>query len=575
MNFALRTLAIFLLLTLAGCAAHRPKMAPPAKPLSAEAQLTYDYLLYLDQRSLLMAITQSDPQPDTEDYDLAIAVQEIAADALGKVIAKEPSAMLYGELASLYFNPHQVQTALDILRQGLGLYPDDRTLLGLTVNANLLKNDSEMATLTLEEYLLTNPDDTEARIRLVTILVEIKQYARALDQIEKIPAADRNLSVRYLKARAQSRIGNRTEAKKTLRAILKEAPDHYESLTELAFIQELEADFLDAIRTYTTLLKLGGPEPEILQRIITLNLKLNRVDAALKAALDGPNTKSFLLQAAGLFLNQDFPAQASAVLDRLGALAPVPPEYYFYKAVIAFDAESDPTKALEFLNQVQPDQTNYIQALIFRVQILMDMGRKDEAMNLLHEGRDAFPDELKFDRMLAEYLALEDKYIEAADILEQAINRHGDNPELLFQYGALLDLQGRRDEAIVIMERIIENDPTNAEALNYVGYTLAEEGRDLDRAMVLIENALLQKPQNGAITDSLAWVFFKQGEIEKAWIHIKDAVGLMDKDPVIWEHYGDIAKAKSLTKEALTGYTNALKFKTKNAEDIQKKIDSL
>ncbi len=575
MTALIRTLAFLLTLTaLAGCTAHRVPTPTPI-PLTPNAQICFDYLLYLDQRSMLMAMTMSNPQSETEEFDQALAVQQTASEALGRVIAVQPSAMLYGEMAALYFNPRQASKALAILNKGLDLYPDDPVILGLMVNAHLLKQDQEMAALTLEQFILTQPDDAQARIRLVTILVESKEFARALDQIKLIPKAEQSPRVLYLRARAQSRIGNRVKALKTIARILKQTPDHYEALAELAYIQELNAEFDQAVKTYAKLLELAGPEPEIRSRIITLNLKLNKVDEALKNALEGPKTKFFMLQAAGLFLSQNFPAQASAVLDRLNELSPVPTEYYFYKAVIAFDAEEDPKKALSFLDQISPETENYTQALLFRIQILMNLTRKDEAMNILATARETFPNDLRFDRIQAEYLTLDKKYEQAALILKKAIENHGDNQELLYQYGALLDMQGMRTRAIKIMERILKNDPRNAEALNYVGYTLADEGRDLKRALVLIENALKQKPDNGAITDSLAWVYFKLNRLKEAWTEIRRAIGLMDDDATVWEHYGDIANALGKKAAALTGYKNALKLEPKDPNAIQDKINKL
>ena len=35
------------------------------------------------------------------------------------------------------------------------------------------------------------------------------------------------------------------------------------------------------------------------------------------------------------------------------------------------------------------------------------------------------------------------------------------------------------------MEKLVGLDPKNADALNYLGYSLAEEGRDLDKAVAM------------------------------------------------------------------------------------------
>ena len=92
-----------------------------------------------------------------------------------------------------------------------------------------------------------------------------------------------------------------------------------------------------------------------------------------------------------------------------------------------------------------------------------------------------------------------------------------------------------------VMERILTLEPGNPDALNFVGYALAEDGRDLDRALELISKALATNPESPYYIDSLAWVLFKRGEFKKAWTEIQRAVSKPSEDPAIWEHYGDIA----------------------------------
>ncbi|MDD4649888.1 MAG: hypothetical protein PHO79_07745, partial [Desulfoplanes sp.] len=100
-------------------------------------------------------------------------------------------------------------------------------------------------------------------------------------------------------------------------------------------------------------------------------------------------------------------------------------------------------------------------------------------------------------------------------------------------------------------------------ALNYLGYSLTVLEKNLDRAEVLVKNALQAEPENGYYLDSLAWVFYKKGELDKAWQAIQRAVTLAKKDPTIWEHYGIIAKALGKQEEAKKGINNAKRFKKK------------
>ncbi|MEF2143940.1 MAG: tetratricopeptide repeat protein [Desulfovibrionaceae bacterium] len=565
------------LLALAACAPQKGAVRPdaPQTPLSPEASLTYDYLLYEDQRSQLEAVTRLGADITQEEYQAAFEYQRVAAEALDRILAVQPSAKLYGEKASLFFNSKQMHQARAILSEALGKYPGDRFLVGMLASAYLLEGNTESAGLLLEQYLYTAPEDHEVRLRLAGILIDSEQYAKALDQIQIIPRNERDKVALYLQARAESRLGKRRQALKTLDKVFRMDPEYYEAWAEAAYLRELENDMPGAVGAYEKLLELGGPEEELRIRLVTLLLKLNNVDRALAVALEGPPAKAYLLSASGAFLNQGFPAQASAVLDTMAGFDPVPSEFYFYKAVIAFEAEEDADKALTYLDQVPPDDERRSQAMEFRIQILHSKGRDTEALKLIQQGQAEFPDATGFYEMEAEYWASQKNEAAALEALERGLAIRPDNAGLLYRYGTLLERSGRRAEALETMEKIIKSDPQHADALNFIGYTLAEEERDLKRALILVQNALMQEPDNGYIIDSLAWVHYKAGELALAWEQIQRAVAEVPKDPVLWEHYGDIAKALDKKISALEGYRKALQYGSEDAARVKDKIKSL
>ena len=55
---------------------------------------------------------------------------------------------------------------------------------------------------------------------------------------------------------------------------------------------------------------------------------------------------------------------------------------------------------------------------------------------------------------------------------------------------------------------------TRPTILNYLGYSWVEQGKNLDRARRMIENAVRQMPQAGYIVDSLGWVQYRLGDIQ-------------------------------------------------------------
>ena len=66
------------------------------------------------------------------------------------------------------------------------------------------------------------------------------------------------------------------------------------------------------------------------------------------------------------------------------------------------------------------------------------------------------------------------------------------------------------------LRQVLVLEPTNPNALNYLGYLLAMRGDKLDEAVQLVRKALEAEPDNGAYLDSLGWAHFKRGDLAEA-----------------------------------------------------------
>jgi predicted Zn-dependent protease len=247
----------------------------------------------------------------------------------------------------------------------------------------------------------------------------------------------------------------------------------------------------------------------------------------------------------------------------------------FYRAVVAFEGEKKPAKALAYLERVPESHPHYDKSLGFRIQLLLETDQSAKALDLARQAVARFPDKKEFRLLSAAALEKAGEAGEAAEVLSTASDTWPDDPEILYRLGVILERQKRRAESIAAMEKIIVLDPRHADALNFVGYTLADENRDLPRAQELIERAVAVEPDNPYFLDSLAWIHFRRGEKDKAWEIIRKAVAHPVSDPVIWEHYGDIAASLGKKSEAVEGYRKALSGKPDNAGDIRRKKDAL
>jgi len=201
------------------------------------------------------------------------------------------------------------------------------------------------------------------------------------------------------------------------------------------------------------------------------------------------------------------------------------------------------------------------------------------------------------------FLKKKDKYLEAKELLERANTEYPDNVNITNYLGAIyrkkednnaaIELYnsylvnnpgseailysiavtyfsvGKDDKSIEVMKEIIELNPDNADALNFIGYTYADKGINLDQAETHIKKALNLAPNTGYIVDSLGWVYFRKGMLREAIENLERAAELSPGDAAIRDHLGDVYLESGDISRALKSYQYALKLLKENEEKIE------
>jgi tetratricopeptide (TPR) repeat protein len=85
----------------------------------------------------------------------------------------------------------------------------------------------------------------------------------------------------------------------------------------------------------------------------------------------------------------------------------------------------------------------------------------------------------------------------------------------------------------------LELDGDQAYVLNYLGYSWADQGKNLQQAKSMVERAVSLRPTDGYIIDSLGWVLYRIGRFDDAALILERAVALVPDDPEINGHLGD------------------------------------
>ena len=98
---------------------------------------------------------------------------------------------------------------------------------------------------------------------------------------------------------------------------------------------------------------------------------------------------------------------------------------------------------------------------------------------------------------------------------------------------------GDLDAAIEAFRETVRVYPESANALNALGYTLADRTRKFREAERLIDKALEKEPDNAAIIDSKGWVLFRRGKLTEAREQLERAYEMFP-DPEVAAHLGEV-----------------------------------
>ena len=174
------------------------------------------------------------------------------------------------------------------------------------------------------------------------------------------------------------------------------------------------------------------------------------------------------------------------------------------------------------------------------------------------DGRKQHPMDLRFLQIQARVLyELGDKP-GAISALESAMRAAPTDTGIMFLLVDLYQDGGRSSDAERVLRQIVSVDPTNANALNTLGYQLAVRGEKLDEAIGFVRRALDKDPGRGEYLDSLGWAHFRKGELNEAEKYLLQAADKLPNNAEVLDHLGDLHARRGRWQEAIASWTRAL-----------------
>jgi len=144
------------------------------------------------------------------------------------------------------------------------------------------------------------------------------------------------------------------------------------------------------------------------------------------------------------------------------------------------------------------------------------------------------------------------KYFSKALALVDKLYAKDKNSKWIAEKGVLLfeNAKDKNDKKMIqdvlsYFEKAIALGNDDSIYLNYYGYTLIDKEVNVKKGIDVIENALIQQPDNMYYLDSLAWGYYKERDCDKAYKLMKKVVdeeGLEEEE--IIEHWDAIRECK-------------------------------
>ena len=470
----------------------------------------------------------------------------------------------------------KMEEALLFAQKTVDLTPDDleaREFLA-KIYSRLKKYD--LAISQYREILKRDPGNKEVRLHLTALFIRLKEYGPALDELSILIKNEPELIIaHYYKGRINMELKEYNSAKEAFLNALEIDSRFLPAFIDLAALYS-EIDKVDmAIETYKKVLLLYPTNTIARERLIALYYKTGQEKLAednmeeMKRIFGPGDLKRKRLGL--LYLRYGKLNKSIQELKSIVSAWPDDQEARYYLGA-ALEENGDLAEAYKNFDLLNPNSSYFINARMHMAYVLERQEKPDEAINLLKESINHKRDNPRLYLMLTSFYEIKKEYLNAMDILKEGLKYNERNTDLLYRLGIVLDKLKRNEECLEQMQMVIEIDPKHADALNYIGYTYADKGIYLDKALELIERAIRYKPNSGYIIDSLGWVYFRKGQYDKALEELKRAVELSPEDSTINEHLGDVYFKKRDYGKALKIYKRALSIENADNERLNGKI---
>ena len=480
----------------------------------------------------LYGVTNNNAEAE-KAYDAALKAQPDNEDALTGI------AMLYSDMGDN-------QRAIEKLKEATDKTPNSRTLAALAEAYERVR-DFKNAAAVLKRAAAADPDNSRLEAGLAQDLLFADQFDEALPLFQQLAQDDPGETEYQLRIaqiyRAKHELG---KARQTLNKAKQAEPTNMDLTYEDVNLLEAEGKTDDAITELKSLLDTTARPKYTVAQSANRSQLMERLGSLYRDSAQYPQAIDALRQAATL--DPDSGARISVLI------------------VDAYRQAKDLPNAQREADQALKKYPDERMVLVTHAETLGDLGKIDEAVAEIKASAKGGALDRELQLEIAQIYEKGKRWADmgkALDAAEKLCTNDDQKGTVYFMRGAMYERTKKYDQAEAEFRKVIQINGQDANALNYLGYMLADRGVRLDEAHELVQKALDLDPQNGAYLDSMGWVYFHQGKLEQAEQLLTQAIDRMGNDATVHDHLGDVYFKLGKTREAIAQWQASVKdFKT-------------
>jgi tetratricopeptide (TPR) repeat protein len=498
---------------------------------------------------------------------------EEAADQLRQAIASDgASAYLRTRLAEELLTLGRIDEAREEIEASLHLDPQFAEAYVDLARVKLRLSDVAGAEVALKRAVDVDHGCEDAYVLLVALYRERGQEARVQETWRELARhVPTSAAAHHALARAAVARGDWKTAEAELTRALDLDGNLGEAREELAELYQAEGRTADAVATLADAYDRSG-DGKTAEKLVRLQMATGRVGEAralVERLEDEGGGIDRRLWVGWRWLDARQPDRARLVAESVLKASDAPAAHLLLGR--ALDVLGQPDEAIAQLGKVPPRASQFVAAQSLIGRLLRDRGRYREAVDVLGkalvsmggagDGSNGSSASDALEDLLAQVHERAGDREQAVKLLEGALARRPQSQELSFALASAYQRNGQWERAVELARGVLRRDADNVEALNFVGYALAQQGQRLDEARRLLERAIALRPLSGAVADSLGWLYVKLTRLDDAERLLVRADRLTPEDPEILQHLGDLYVHKSDRARAVEAYKRALKYK--------------